>query len=222
MLAIIPDVLTAEELARLRALLKRAAFQDGKATAGFRARMVKHNEQAKPGDSLEPARALVREALLRNGQFQSAVLPRSLRPPLFNRYRKGQSYGAHIDDPLMGKEERQRSDVAMTLFLSDPDGYEGGELQLSSPLGPQEVKLPAGAAVVYPASAPHAVAPVTAGERLAAVCWAQSFVREGERREILHQMNAVRLHLHKSEPEGEAAWHAFAAYANLLRLWAEA
>jgi len=221
-LAIIPDVLTAEELVKLRAVVKRGRFQDGRSTAGFRAAMVKKNEQlARESAGVKEARELVTAALLRHPQFQSAVLPKSVRPAMFNRYLPGMSYGPHIDDPLMGKETRERSDIALTLFLSDPDAYDGGELQMLGPLGPQEVKLPAGACVIYPASAPHIVTPVTRGERLAAVTWAQSFVRDGEKREILHQMNAARMQLHKLEPEGQATWHAFAAYSNLLRLWAE-
>ncbi|HMB75765.1 MAG TPA: Fe2+-dependent dioxygenase, partial [Kiloniellaceae bacterium] len=183
---------------------------------------VKRNEQLR-GDS-ENAKALktqVLKALERNATFRQVALPRKVRPPLFSRYSPGMTYGRHVDDALMGPKRADRTDLSVTVFLSAPDSYEGGELEIETPFGPQSVKLPAGAAVVYPASSLHAVAPVVEGERLAAVTWVQSLVRDPARREVLYDLALVRDHLNRADNESDAAERAFKTYSNLLRMWAE-
>ncbi len=166
-------------------------------------------------------KAAVLAALKRNQTFQRAALPRTIRPPLISRYQAGMSYGLHVDDAMMGSRVKERSDISVTVFLSDPGDYEGGDLVMNSPFGAQEIKLPAGHAVVYPSSTLHKVAPVTRGERLAAVIWVQSQVRDPARREILYDVYRMRETLARIDPESEEADLAFKTSANLLRMWSE-
>jgi PKHD-type hydroxylase len=140
---------------------------------------------------------------------------------LISRYRPGMSYGLHVDEPLMGKDRSDRTDLALTLFLSDPLSYQGGELLVHSPWGIQKVKLPAGAAVIYPGSTLHRVMPVTSGERLAAVTFIESLLRNPVHRELMADLDAIRRHLHEKDPDSEATHLAFKTFANLMRLWAE-
>jgi PKHD-type hydroxylase len=130
-------------------------------------------------------------------------------------------YGLHVDDAIMGRGDRVRSDLSVTVFLSNTEDYAGGELEMASPYGPQEVKLPAGSAVVYPSSTLHRVKPVTEGERLAAVTWVQSYVADPARREILYDVDKVRRRLMNAEPDAEETDIAFKVYANLLRMWSD-
>lgn len=223
MLAILHKVLTEEELKRLgEQLADESLFEDGKTTAGSRAGRVKQNLQLKtnaPG--LPEARALVLNALQRHPNFQIATFARSVRPILFSRYKPGMHYGLHVDNPLMGKEKKERTDIAMTLFLCDPESYEGGELYFESPWGAQQIKLPAGSAVLYPASTLHRVNAVTRGERLAAVTWIQSYVRDPAKREILAELSRVRAFLNQHAPGAPETDLAFKTLSNLMRLWAE-
>jgi len=223
MLHCIPNLLDAEALATIRAALARADFVDGRATAGFWARTVKRNEQLdRKTEGREALDRMVIEALDASVDFQRAAFPKTINRPLFSRYREGMAYGPHVDDALMGKgARRMRSDLSVTIFLSPPDDYDGGALEIQSPYGAQTIKLPAGAAVVYPSQTLHRVAPVTRGERLAVVTWVQSRVRDASRRELLHDLDRIRRHLHRAAPEAEECALAFKSYANLLRLWAE-
>src|SRR6266849_8446276 len=168
---VIGNVLPAEEIETVRATLERAHFVDGKATAGFAARLVKNNQQAEGSDrSLETIRRLIAERILGNEVFRLAVRPKALSPLLFSRYDKGMHYGSHVDDALMGG---MRTDVSFTLFLSDPKSYDGGELTIESTSGEELFKLDAGSLVTYPATSLHHVAAVTRGARLAAAGWAR-------------------------------------------------
>jgi PKHD-type hydroxylase len=222
MLIAINGVLTKEEVATLRQIATTGEFVDGRSTAGFRAQRVKSNLQLKKTpEQAKIVNTTVVEALRRSVAFRVSVFPKRIDAPLFSRYVPGMRYGAHVDDPLMNKDSPFRTDVAVTIFLSDPAEYDGGELVVETAFGRQAVKLPAGDAVAYPASSVHRVAEVTRGERLAAVTWAQSMVREPARRELLHDLDAVRRLLagkHADAPETDLA---FKAYANLLRMWAE-
>lgn len=220
MLIVIADLLPQEDLARVVARLATAPWRDGKATAGAMARAVKANEQARGDDPQVAALSgFVADALLRHPVFQRAVRPKALSPLMFSRYAPGMAYGPHTDDALMGEgETRLRADVAFTLFLSDPDTYEGGALAIHGPGGTQPVKLPAGAVVVYPAGSIHEVEPVSAGERLACVGWAQSLVRDAGRRELLFDLATLRAGL--SAPR-EDLLTLDKAISNLLRMWAE-
>jgi PKHD-type hydroxylase len=222
MLVMIPDVLDWTELKEIRKTLATGDFADGRATAGKRAKQVKKNlqlERDAPGAAR--IKELVVKGLKRNPAFRRAVLPKTIRTPLISRYAAGMTYGWHVDDALMGRGAKTRSDVSVTVFLSDPSDYDGGELVMESPFGRQEVKLPAGAAVVYPSLTLHRVAPVEQGERLAAVTWVQSYVRDPGAREILHDVQVIRDKLAALAPEAEETDLAYKTYANLLRRWSE-
>ena len=223
MIVCISQVLDAAALARVRELLARGSFVEGKLTAGWHARTVKDNRQLAPGAEAEAAGALVRDALMAHEVFRSAVLPLKLRPILFSRSDAGMAYGRHVDDAIMGRDPAQpmRSDVSVTVFLGEPDCYEGGELILEGPGGESGYKLEAGAAIVYPSTSLHRVSPVASGRREVAVAWAQSMVRSAERREILFDLDAARRAIfteHGKTPEFDLIAKS---YANLLRQWAE-
>jgi len=222
MLATIDNVLDWPTLKALRQTLADGSFVDGQTTAGFRAKRVKHNEQLSPkGASRKEADKTVLDALRRHREFQRVAMPKAIQRPLFSRYSVGMNYGLHVDDAVMGKARKLRSDLSVTVFLSNPDDYEGGELEMSSPFGTQEVKLPAGSAVVYPSSTLHRVKPVTEGERLAAVTWVQSFVSDPARREVLYDIDKVRRRLGELDPDGDETDLAFKTYANLTRMWSD-
>ena len=222
MMLCIPEVLTREELQRLRGALAEAEFIDGKATTGYRGRRVKNNLQLSQenvvGKDLAP---LVERALRRNETFPWAVWPKQVRGILFSRYEPGMHYGNHVDNAIMGKGNPWRSDVAFTIFLGDPMDYDGGELMIESPLGAQEVKLAAGEAVVYPSSSVHRVAEVTRGERLAAIGWVQSQVRDPAQREILYDLERIKRLMAERLPDAPETDWAFKTQSNLLRMWAD-
>src|ERR1043165_1097084 len=161
---VIGNVLAAEEVALVRETLARATFEDGRETAGFAARLVKENLQATNDRKGETVRRLVEERILGNELFGMAVRPKALTAVMFSRYESGMQYGSHVDDALMAG---MRTDVSFTLFLSDPESYDGGELVIESASGEDAVKLAAGSLLAYPSTALHHVAPVTRGERLA-------------------------------------------------------
>ena len=222
MLATIDNVLDWPTLKALREALAEGSFVDGQTTAGFRAKRVKHNEQLSPkGGNRKGLDKTVLDALRRHKEFQRVALPKAIQRPLFSRYSVGMNYGLHVDDAVMGRVRKLRSDLSVTVFLSNPDDYEGGELEMSSPYGAQEVKLPAGSAVVYPSSTLHRVKPVTGGERLAAVTWVQSFVADPARREVLYDIDKVRRRLGELDPDGDVTDLAFKTYANLTRMWSD-
>ena len=222
MLVCIPAVLDWSELKKVRAAIAEGSFEDGRRTAGRRAKRVKNNLQLKKGDDRgREIRDIVLAALRRNPTFRRVAIPRTIRPPLISRYQEGMSYGLHVDDALMGATRKERSDLSVTVALSDPGEYDGGELVIHGALGEQEVKLPAGTAVVYPSCCLHRVAPVTRGERLAAVTWVQSYVRETAKREVLHDLELIREKLSAAAPDTEEADLAAKTYANLLRMWSE-
>ncbi|WP_046863645.1 Fe2+-dependent dioxygenase [Microvirga massiliensis] len=218
MLITIAHVLGTEELKEIRTTLAGMRFEDGRHTAGWSARLVKDNEQARPGPSLCLLQERVAQAIRSHEVFELAVRPRALTPLLFSRYDVGQQYGSHVDNPLM---EGVRTDVSFTLFLADPESYDGGELVIETSAGEDEVKLPAGCLVAYPSTTLHRVAPVTRGERLVAVGWAQSYVRDPGRREILFDLETAKRRLF--DAQGKTAEFDLIAKsaANLLRMWAE-
>ena len=219
----IPDILDRPTLKKIREAIEEGEFEDGRRTAGRYAKRVKHNLQLKrESEQATRIKATIVRALRRNPTFNRVAIPRSIRPPLISCYREGMNYGLHVDDALMGRAaQKARSDVSVTVALNSPEDYDGGELVIHGSFGEQEVKLPAGAAVVYPSSAVHRVAPVSRGERLAAVTWVQSYVRDPEMREILYDLYQVREMLAKADPEGEETALAGKTYTNLLRMWSE-
>jgi len=223
MIVCIPDVLTAEEVKKLRDEAAALPFVPGAETAGGRARRVKNNEQvSQKADERKALHEIVITALSRNKEFNRAAIPKRIRPPLISRYRQGMAYGKHVDNALMGpKSARERSDLSITVFISDINEYEGGELVIHSPFGVQEVKLPSGSVVVYPSSTLHEVVEVTRGERLVAVTWVQSYVRDDHQREILAHLAQVKDRMNDIAPNDEETDLVHHTYANLLRMWAE-
>lgn len=222
MILCIGNVLTQEELDTVVSKLEAAEFTDGKATAGWHARLVKHNTQAKAdAPPVEAARKIISTALKRNALFQMAVHPKTIRPFLFNRYELGMSYGSHVDNALMGDRELLRSDISMTLFLSSPTTYTGGELVVEDTQGEHAFKLEAGSMIVYPSSTLHRVEPVTTGTRLAAVTWIQSLVRDAGDREILFDLDTARQTIFQQHGKTREFDLLSKAHANLLRKWAE-
>jgi PKHD-type hydroxylase len=213
----IGNVLNGEDLATATAALARARFVDGRATAGFAARVVKKNQQA-DDRKLETVRKLVAERILSNEVFRLAVRPKALTPLMFSRYEDGMHYGSHVDDALM---DGLRTDVSFTLFLSEPASYDGGELVIESASGEDAVKLSAGSLVAYPSTALHRVAPVTRGARLAAVGWARSFIRDGARRELLFDLDTARRAMFAERGKNAEFDLVSKSLANLLRMWAE-
>jgi PKHD-type hydroxylase len=212
----IADVLTAAQLGTLRAILARGAFEDGRRTAGSAARSVKQNLQLAPGSpAYDEAAALAGAALAANETFQSAALPRTMSQPLFSRYEGGMAYGPHFDNALM-QAPTVRSDLAFTLFITDPDDYAGGELVLMDAEGDSSVKLPAGALYLYPATTLHRVEMVTAGRREVCVGWIQSLVRDPRVREMIFDLARA-----KALASGDARDLVAKTLANLLRLHAE-
>jgi PKHD-type hydroxylase len=218
----IAGVLAADELQIARELLADAPFRDGRETAGPAAARVKANMQADPSDPrTRDAKRLIAAALERNAAFASAARPARLSPLLLSRCRAGEGYGAHIDDAIMHPgEQTLRADVAFTVFLSEPEAYAGGALVIEATDGERAYRLPAGAALVYPASTLHRVDPVTDGERLVAAGWAQSAVRSPDRREVLHDLERAL-----AEIDGKGADAASKrlrkTISNLLRMWAD-
>ncbi|WP_115562546.1 Fe2+-dependent dioxygenase [Xanthomonas arboricola] len=227
MLLPIPDVLTPMQLSELRARLDAADWADGRITAGHQSAQAKDNAQL-PEDSAaaREASALVLEALSRSSTFFSAVLPRRIYPPLFNRYSGGQSFGYHVDnavryDRSRGGAEPIRTDVSCTLFLSDPDSYDGGELVIEDTFGTQSVKLPAGHLVIYPGTSLHKVMPVTRGTRVASFFWIQSMLRDDAQRRLLFELDVSIRRLSQDTPGHPSLIQLTGVYHNLLRQWAD-
>ncbi len=223
MLLAIPKVLKPDELQLVRGWLADAPFADGRLSAGAVARRVKSNQEVEQGaPDLEKLNRLVMGNLVRHPVYRAGALPLHVASPFYARYRPGMTYGDHLDDPIMGTEGvMYRSDIAVTVFLNEPAEYDGGELIIRSTAGDQAVKLAAGDAVIYPASSVHQVSPVTRGERLVAVTWLQSLVRDPAKRELLYGLNAARERLLQSAPEAPESVQVNAAYMNLIRMWSD-
>ncbi len=227
MLIAIPDVLDADGVGRLRALIDAADWVDGNVTSGPQAALAKRNQQL-PEDApaTREAAAMVLDALGRSPLFFAAALPLRVFPPLFNRYAGGQDFGLHVDNAIRiqrGTEFRIRSDLSATLFLEDPDAYDGGELVIEDQFGPQTVKLPAGHLVLYPASSLHRVTPVTRGVRTASFFWLQSMVRDDGERRTLFELDGAVQSVAATQGQGDpAVVRLTGIYHNLLRRWADA
>lgn len=225
MLLTLAGVLGPDELREARRLLAGAAWEDGRPTAGAQASTVKNNQQlAQEGDTARALRELVLRGLERNATFFSAALPRHVFPPMFNRYGGAtNAYGNHVDAAIRyAPAGRVRTDLSCTLFLAEPQEYEGGELVIEGAAGERRVKLPAGDMVLYPSTSVHRVEPVTRGARMASFFWVQSMVRSGEQRSLLFEMDRALMQLRSSVGETDAGVVALTAtYHNLLRLWAE-
>lgn len=229
MLYRIPDILDADTLNAVRALLDAAAWVDGNETSGPQSGLAKRNRQLPElGDAAHEAGALVMAALGRSATFMAAALPAKVYPPLFNRYGVGEGFGDHIDNAIRhrrGSDFRIRSDLSATLFLSEPDSYDGGELVIGdAPEGDKAgIKLPAGHLLLYPASTVHHVTPVTRGERVASFFWIQSMIRSNEDRALLYDLDQTIQSLAATHGQGsKEVVRLTGTYHNLLRRWAEA
>jgi PKHD-type hydroxylase len=218
MILAIADVLSGADLEELRTGLAGVAFVDGTASAGWAAKRVKSNLQAREGRKVWRLRALIETRLSAHPVFVLAARPKQVLGPLFSRYQPGHAYGVHVDDALIGGV---RTDISFTLFLSPPEHYDGGELVIDTATGEETFKLPAGSLVIYPATTLHRVAPVRRGERLAAAGWVRSLIRDPARRELLFDLETARRRLfdaHGKTPEGDLLDKCT---SNLMRLWCD-
>jgi PKHD-type hydroxylase len=226
MLLHVPQVLSASAVARCRALLQGADWQAGSITAGSQSDQVKHNRQlAEDAPAAQAARALVVDALAHNALFFSAALPKKTFPPLFNRYDGAANhFGNHIDNAVRTSSVSGlwvRTDISCTLFLSEPQDYDGGELVIEDTFGSQCVKLAAGDMVLYPSTSVHRVEPVTRGSRLASFFWIESMVRSIDQRRLLFEMDNTIMALRQQLGESDEVVRLTGCYHNLLRQWAE-
>ncbi len=227
MLISIEKVLSSDALAELRGLLEQAgeSWVDGRVTAGYQGAAVKFNQQIDERSEVAArARHIVVSALERHPRFISAALPNALYPPMFNRYGEGMTFGGHVDgsiriDPFSGR--KLRTDISATLFLNEPDSYDGGELQIQDHFGLHSVKLAAGDMIVYPATSLHQVSPITRGVRLASFFWIQSLVRDDTQRALLFDMDTAIQRLNQTEGDATARQLLVGCYHNLLRQWGE-
>jgi len=225
MLINIEGVFTSEEAAQIRAQLQRAAWIDGKVTAGLQSAQVKKNRQLAEDDPLAKSLGdVILQRLAHNNVFMSAALPGKIFPPLFNCYEGGEAFGFHVDNAvraITGTAERVRTDLSATLFFSEPDSYDGGELVIEDTFGTREVKLPAGHMVLYPGSSLHRVNPVTRGARISSFFWMQSLVREDAQRALLLDLDVAIQTLNRDVASHPSILQLTGVYHNLLRRWAD-
>jgi PKHD-type hydroxylase len=225
MLLQIPDVLTNEQVAGCRELLEAADWIDGRITAGHQSARAKDNLQIpEDHEHAETLRNTIIAALESNSLFMAAALPLKVFPPLFNRYQNGQSFGNHVDNAIRqvtGTPHRVRTDLSATLFFSNPDEYDGGELVVEDTYGVHSIKLAAGHLILYPASSVHHVRPVTRGARLASFFWVQSMVRDDGERTLLFDLDVAIQRLASDVPDHISVVELTSLYHNLLRRWAD-
>lgn len=226
MLITIPEVLSRAEVTEFRRLMDAADWDDGRGTAGVQSAAVKHNHQLPPaGDLAQALGARILQRLGAHPLFLSAALPRHILPPLFNRYGVGENFGLHVDNAIRANHltgERLRTDLSMTLFLSDPEDYDGGELLVEDHYGAQRVKLPAGDMVLYPATSLHEVTAVTRGARVASFFWLQSMVRSNEQRTILFDLDqTIQTLATRAGTDDPEVVRLTGIYHNLIRNWTE-
>jgi PKHD-type hydroxylase len=214
----IENVLTGAEVAAIRAATEGMVFDDGRKTAGAIARRVKANDQAAPSDALDAIRAKVTAALSRHPVFTSAARPKALTPQILSRYRQGQTYGMHVDDALMSG---LRTDLSYTLFLNDPDSYEGGALIVADTAEERAFKLKAGDLILYPSTTLHRVEPVSGGIRLAVVGWVQSWVKAADEREMLFDLDRAIASLGAGDDTRPLCDVLLKTRSNLIRKWAD-
>ncbi len=218
MFLVVQSVIASAEVAVLAEAARGLVFDDGKKTAGRHAREVKANDQAAPSPERDAILARVERALKENTLFRSAARPKAISPLILSRYRIGQTYGLHVDDALMGG---LRTDLSFTLFLADPESYDGGALIVEDPLEARAIKLAAGDMILYPATTLHQVEAVTRGERLAVVGWVQSLIRQGERREMLFDLDQAVEAVFSSSGKSPVFDTLVKTRSNLLRMWAD-
>ncbi len=225
MLLRIPSVLDAPSLHIMRAALEAAPWVDGRVTAGFQSARAKSNMQLPETHPVARAQGeLILQALARAPLFTMGALPLRVFPPLFNRYGEGSAFGIHVDNAIRGAagtSQRLRTDLSATLFITEKDDYDGGELVVEDSYGSHSVKLPAGDMVLYPATSLHRVEPVTRGTRISSFFWIQSMIRDDGQRSLLFQLDTALQQLTRDVPDHAATVSITGVYHNLLRQWAE-
>lgn len=217
----VPNLLSEEELTKADSAIAEGSFADGKATADAPTQPVKHNlqmEQSAAGDEL--AQSIV-QAIARNPLVQRACMPSRVVRPMISRYETGMQYGWHTDNPLMVEGRPLRTDIAATIFLTDPDDYEGGDLLVNTAGGQARFRLPRGHAVLYPATLIHSVGEVTKGTRHVAVTWIQSIVESAAQRELLHELDSASRLVRDKAPESDEARLLMKVHGNLMRMWCD-
>ena len=219
MLVVIADLIDPAEIGVLRDEAAGLSFEDGAKTAGRFVRHIKANDQAAPSPERDAVLAKVERALRENALFRSAARPKALTPLMLSRYREGQTYGLHVDDAMMGS---LRTDLSFTLFLADPDTYDGGALIIEDPLESRAIKLKAGDMIVYPTTTLHMVEPVTRGERLAVVGWVQSLIRDSAQREMLFDLDQAVESVFAEQGKSVLFDKLAKTRSNLLRMWVDA
>jgi PKHD-type hydroxylase len=226
MLICVPDVLNKAEVAEFRAVMDAATWEDGRSTAGAQSALVKRNEQLPPnGETARQLGQRIIKALTANALFISAAVPLHIFPPLFNRYCAGHHFGVHVDNAVRGDHQtgmRIRTDLSVTLFLSEPDEYDGAELIVEDYYGSHEVKLPAGHLVLYPASSLHMVTPITRGTRVASFFWLQSMIRDAHARSMIFDLDTtIQSLVARLGRDDSETVTLTGIYHNLIRYWAE-
>ena len=220
----IPGVLTADEVAQLRAQLALAPWIDGRATVGNQGAQVKNNQQVDTQSELyQKLQSAVLQAVNQHSLFFAAALPRQISSPLSNRYQLQETYGFHVDGAVRSHPQSgwMRTDLSATLFLCEPESYDGGELVVNDTFGQHSVKLPAGDLILYPASSLHCVTPVTRGVRVASFMWIQSMIRDDKKRAMLFELDRNIQTLRTRHGESEEVLSLLNLYHNLLREWSE-
>ena len=223
MLVTIPEVLNSEDISAIKDLMATANFHEGSASAGSEAKRVKNNHEMFISDAeVQRLNNLLMGKLIKNPTYIATAFAARIAAPYYAKYSKGMNYGNHVDDPVMGPaNQRYRSDISITLFLNEPNEYQGGELIINTAFGEQKIKLNAGDAVLYPSSSTHRVAEVTEGERLVAVTWLQSTVRDPAKREILYSLSQARETLIQTSAGSQELEQLSNGYVNLLRMWTD-
>ena len=219
MLLVLENLLLPEDLQYIESLIADARFAPGVDTAGWHAKLVKNNQQMEPGDAEKKIHQVILNRLRGNDLFNMAAMPMALAPFLVTKTGVGQEYGPHVDDPTMGSSPPLRTDISMTVFLSDPQEYAGGELVMDESSGSRAIRLPKGCAVFYPSTTLHHVAPVTEGQRLVALTWIQSHVRKAEQREVLFDLDTARRAIFSKDGKTREFDLISKSHANLMRAW---
>jgi PKHD-type hydroxylase len=217
----VPNILTEEELGKLDAAIAAGKFGDGRETADAPTKPVKNNLQMERGADGDESAQLVIQAIARSPLVQRSCMPSRVVRPLFSRYEAGMEYGWHTDNPLMAEGRPLRTDISVTVFLREPDSYEGGDLVVNTAGGQARFKLPRGHAILYPSTTIHSVAEVTKGVRDVAVTWIQSIVGSAERRELLHELDTASRIVREKTPNSDEARLLMKCHGNLLRMWSD-
>lgn len=219
----IPQLLQGNQLTTIDELITKINFEDGKNTASGAAKLSKNNLQSsrQPSPEYNKAQEIIFKAIAQNPYIQAACMPKNILPPIISRYQKGMEYGMHTDSPVMTNQYTIRVDLSITLFLSEPEQYDGGELVIHTPTGFAPFKLAKGDAIIYPTTRLHCVNPVTRGERVACVTWMQSLVKSTEQREMLLQLKTVQESIGEKDLQSPENLMLLQIYSNLMRMWTD-